>query len=462
MRTDSGVAALLAAGVQMPLPDTVQVADDVDPARVSGDGVVIHPGCRISGAETVISAGVSLGAEGPVTIHDVRLGPRSSIAAGYAAKTVLLEGASLGSGAHVREGTLLEEQASTAHTVGLKQTILLPYVTLGSLINFCDCLMSGGTSRRDHSEVGSSYIHFNFTPDGDKTTPSLFGDVVHGVLLDQPAVFLGGQGGTVGPVTVGFGSVVAAGSVLRSDVGPGKLVVVGPPPAMTVDRSPADYRSANRLVAKNLRYLGELAALEAWHRHVRAPFFAAQELGAIVAAGALAMLESARAERVSRLRAMLAKCHRTTRPLPPHVTTSTRYAVWSPPRSAHLRLDSPSGWSRRPGRRHTSTRSMAWVATSGAGWSSGSVARWRPPGPRWRRCSRRGPPPPHPNRLSFRSTKGWMASKHSHFGHTQHLSVFSGPGPPTGPAGVNLVSQIVREVGLRQEVRDHRPVLGDE
>ena len=216
MRTDSGVAALLAAGVQMPLPDTVQVADDVDPARVSGDGVVIHPGCRISGAETVISAGVSLGAEGPVTIHDVRLGPRSSIAAGYAAKTVLLEGASLGSGAHVREGTLLEEQASTAHTVGLKQTILLPYVTLGSLINFCDCLMSGGTSRRDHSEVGSSYIHFNFTPDGDKTTPSLFGDVVHGVLLDQPAVFLGGQGGTVGPVTVGFGSVVAAGSVLRS------------------------------------------------------------------------------------------------------------------------------------------------------------------------------------------------------------------------------------------------------
>lgn len=301
------VIALLDKGVRMPLPDTVQVADDVDPARVSGSGVTIHPGCRISGSETVISAGVTLGAEGPVTIDDVRLGPGAAIAAGYAAKTVLLEGASLGSGAHVREGTLLEEQASTAHTVGLKQTILLPYVTLGSLINFCDCLMSGGTSRRDHSEVGSSYIHFNFTPDGDKTTPSLFGDVVHGVLLDQPAVFLGGQGGTVGPVTVGFGSVVAAGSVLRSDVGPGKLVVAGPPPAMTVDRSPADYRSVNRILAKNLRYLGELAALEAWHRHVRSPFFAAQELGSLVGAGALAMLDSARAERISRLRSMLGK-----------------------------------------------------------------------------------------------------------------------------------------------------------
>jgi len=302
-----GVAALLAKGVQMPLPGTVYVGPEVDPERVSGSGVTIHPGCRVSGSETVISAGVTLGSEGPVTVHDVRLGPGSSIAAGYAAKTVLLEGASLGSGAHVREGTLLEEQASTAHTVGLKQTILLPYVTLGSLINFCDCLMSGGTSRRDHSEVGSSYIHFNFTPDGDKTTPSLFGDVVHGVLLDQPAVFLGGQGGAVGPVTVGFGTVVAAGSVLRSDVGPGKLVVVGPPPAMTVDRSPADYRSANRMVAKNLRYLGELAAMEAWYRHVRAPFFAAAELGTLVCEGALAMLELARAERISRLRAMLAK-----------------------------------------------------------------------------------------------------------------------------------------------------------
>ncbi len=151
-----------------------------------------------------------------MTITDVRLGPGSSIAAGYAANSVLLEGASLGSGAHLREGTLLEEQASGAHTVGLKQTILLPYVTLGSLINFCDCLMSGGTSRKDHSEVGSSYIHFNYTPDGDKTTPSLFGDVVHGALLDQPAIFLGGQGGTVGPVSVGFGSVVAAGGQHRS------------------------------------------------------------------------------------------------------------------------------------------------------------------------------------------------------------------------------------------------------
>jgi UDP-N-acetylglucosamine/UDP-N-acetylgalactosamine diphosphorylase len=52
----------------------------------------------------------------------------------------------------------------------LKQTILFPFVTLGSLINFCDIFMSGGSDRKNHSEVGSSYIHFNYTPNQDKAT----------------------------------------------------------------------------------------------------------------------------------------------------------------------------------------------------------------------------------------------------------------------------------------------------
>ena len=79
----------------------------------------------------------------------------SPFASGFAHGAVLLDGASLGANAHARPGTLLEERASTAHTVGLKHTLLLSFVTLGSLINFCDCLMAGGRSRRDHSEVGS-------------------------------------------------------------------------------------------------------------------------------------------------------------------------------------------------------------------------------------------------------------------------------------------------------------------
>ncbi len=302
------IRALLAKGVSMPNPLTVDIAPDVDVDRISGDGVVIHPGCRIRGSRTVVSAGSVLGAESPVTIDNCRLGPRVELKGGYAANAVFLAGSSMGLGHHVREGTLLEEEASGAHCVGLKQTILFPFVTLGSLINFCDCLMAGGTSRTVHSEVGSSYIHFNFTPTGDKTTPSLFGDVARGVMLREQPIFLGGQGGAVGPVTVAYGTVVGAGSIVRSDVhAEGQLVIVGPPPSMQQEFDGGDYRSANRLVAKNVTYLANLDALEQWYRHVRQPFFATQELGPLVYEGALDVLAAARTERITRLRKLATK-----------------------------------------------------------------------------------------------------------------------------------------------------------
>lgn len=302
------IEALLAKGVTIPNPWTVTIDTDVDIDRISGDGVTIHPGCRIRGAKTVISAGVELGREGPVTIEDCRLGPNVALKGGYASKATFLDGANLGLGHHVREGSLLEEQSGGAHTVGLKQTILFPYVTLGSLINFCDAFLAGGTSRSDHSEVGSSYIHFNFTPTGDKTTPSLFGDVPRGVTLREKPIFLGGQGGAVGPVQVGYGSVVGAGSVLRGDVPEeGHLVLDG---ALRPIRRPyqgENYRSLVPMVRKNLAYLAQVDALEAWYRHARAPFFAEQEFGPLVGEGALAVLASARKERLSRLMKLAAK-----------------------------------------------------------------------------------------------------------------------------------------------------------
>ncbi|MGI5864834.1 MAG: hypothetical protein ACOX6T_22680, partial [Myxococcales bacterium] len=301
------VEALLAKGVDIPNPLTLDIGPEVDPARISSDGVKLYPGCRIYGAKTVISAGVKLGAEGPQTIDDCRLGPNVELKGGYAAKSVFLDGANLSLGHHVREGSILEEEAGGAHCVGLKQTILFPFVTLGSLINFCDCMMAGGTSRSDHSEVGSSYIHFNFTPSGDKSTPSLFGDVARGVMLRERPIFLGGQGGAVGPVTVGYGSVVAAGGVLRDDVPEGKLVMTGALPARQTPFVPSTYRAAYRIVAKNVAYIAGLRALGEWYARARAPFFAAQELGPLVLEGALEALESAKKERRKRLEAMAAK-----------------------------------------------------------------------------------------------------------------------------------------------------------
>lgn len=297
------VEALIAKGVRIPNPWTVDIDDDVNVDRISGTNVVIHPGCRIRGGRTVISAGCVLGAETPVTVQDCQLGAGVQLAGGFVQGAVFLDGASMASGAHIRPGTILEEQANGAHTVGLKQTILFPFVTLGSLINFCDLLMAGGTSRHDHSEVGSSYIHFNFTPDGDKTTASLFGDVPRGVLLDQPPVFLGGQGGAVGPVATGFGTVVGAGSVLRDDVAEdGRLVL--PPTPQEVNRpvTPASYRRLSRIIAKNVTYLANLSALESWYRQIRRLFFTHLEFGPLVLAGVLLNLTDIRAERIKRLR----------------------------------------------------------------------------------------------------------------------------------------------------------------
>ncbi len=306
------IIQLMEKGAEVPNPLTVDIGDDVEIAQISGNGVKIYPGCRIYGDKTVISSGVQIGSEGPVTIEDCQIGPQVELKGGYFNKAVFLEKASIGSGAHVREGCILEEQASCAHCVGLKQTILFPFVTLGSLINFCDCLMAGGTSRKDHSEVGSSYIHFNFTADGDKATASLFGDVPRGVMLNQPAIFLGGQGGAVGPVRIGYGNVVTAGTILRKDVLESNRLVIGKSyRGGVIPFVPDLYTGLSRIVENNILYLANLAALEQWYIHVRQEIFKADELGDLIYGGALDKLTLAKQERVLRLKAVSDKMPRS-------------------------------------------------------------------------------------------------------------------------------------------------------
>jgi UDP-N-acetylglucosamine/UDP-N-acetylgalactosamine diphosphorylase len=214
----------------------------------------------------------------------------------------------MGMGACVREGSIMEEQASGAHCVGLKQTILFPFVTLGSLINFCDCFMAGGTSRQNHSEVGSSYIHFNFTPDADKTTPSLIGDVPRGVMLNQPPIFLGGQGGIVGPARLGYGNVVAAGSILRHDyIEDNKLIFDTINSKIVRDYIPTAYPNIGRIVENNIVYLANMTALEAWYSHVRKPFLEAQQFGLFLYEGVMEQLLLARKERLKRLKVVAEK-----------------------------------------------------------------------------------------------------------------------------------------------------------
>jgi UDP-N-acetylglucosamine/UDP-N-acetylgalactosamine diphosphorylase len=304
MDNQKRVDALLQRGVEMPCPASVEVGTDVDPERIA-PGVVIHTGCRILGARTSIGPGSELGAEAPVTFEDCQAGRNVALKGGFLSGATFLDGSSMGSGAHVRPGTLLEEEANGAHTVGFKQTLFLPFVTAGSLINFCDALMAGGTSRKNHSEIGSSYIHFNFTPHQDKATPSLIGDVPRGVMLDQAPVFLGGQGGLVGPVRIAYGSVIPAGLICRQDILEENRLYA-PPPATTSTAPRAfragAYRAIQRIVFNNLVYIGNIQALKLWYRFVRNRIMTTDPFSRACHEGAQEQIATVLDERIKRLK----------------------------------------------------------------------------------------------------------------------------------------------------------------
>ena len=266
------VKKLIERGANILLPDTVYIGPEVDMSRVDTNGLTIYPGVRIFGERTLIGRGTQIGKEEAATLNNSCIGENVKIEGGYLEDAVLLDRTEVGKGSHIRGGTLMEEESCIAHCVGLKQTILMPYVVLGSLINFCDCLMGGGTHRKDHSEVGSSFIHFNFTPYGkcgDKATPSLFGDVPCGVMLKSQRIFLGGEAGVVGPVEIGYGTVLAAGAVYRRDHKENKLVLGEHLQVGESDFNPLIYPNITPKINKNLRYIGNLTALREWYRRVR-------------------------------------------------------------------------------------------------------------------------------------------------------------------------------------------------
>jgi len=306
------IEELLARGVKIAVPAAVEIGDDVDPGRIAA-GVAIHAGCKVFGAATSIGPGCVLGREAPATVEDCQLGEKVELKGGYFSGAVFLDGAAMGSGAQVRPGTILEEGAEMAHTVGLKQTIFFPFVVGGSLINFCDALMAGGKSRKVHSEIGSSFIHFNYTPHGDKATASLIGDVPRGVMLDREPIFLGGQGGLAGPVRIEYGTVQAAGLVSRRDVlEPGRLVVPEAP-APGVKPYGTGYRSVARVARNCAIYVGNVAALQVWYEQVRRPLLERTPHGRACLEGALKQLAAVRKERLKRLDDVMEKIAKENR-----------------------------------------------------------------------------------------------------------------------------------------------------
>ncbi len=308
---DRRIEQLIRKGAKIVAPNNTWISPEVNLDNISGKDTIIYPGSRIRGKDTVIAPGVELGLEGPVTIENCILDSGVELKGGYFRNSVFLSGSTMGMPAHVREACIVEEQVKAAHAVGLKQTILMPYVTLGSLINLCDCLVAGGTGPDDHTEIGSSFIHFNFSPDGQKATPSLIGDVPRGVMLKEPRIFLGGQGGIVGPTRIAFGTVSSAGSILRNDVLKQNQLVSTANREFSKDLTTYSPKRMKRVLFNNVLYIANLIALRQWYSNVRRPFFQAKPMGDKIITNALMILDIAKSERLKRLIKFLEKIKST-------------------------------------------------------------------------------------------------------------------------------------------------------
>lgn len=282
-------------------PERVYVSEDVRLESIEAGAVIRH--ATLSGPELRIAKGAKVGVSGHAEVENCQIGTDVELGAGLYQGATFLQGAKVRGFAEIRPGTLLEEEAEVAHSVALKNTTFTSCCVAGSLINFCDLFLSGGTSRRDHTEIGSGAIHFNFDPRGDKWG-SLIGGI-RGVLLRSEPVFVGGNCGIVGPVEIGFGAVTAAGSVIRRDVGENVLVATG---SKNVQIRGFDRRIYGSLTSRFLltaKLIGTFRALDCWYTQVRLPSASTAERPLYEAARK--QIELQVAERIKRLGNIIAK-----------------------------------------------------------------------------------------------------------------------------------------------------------
>jgi len=347
------VDALGNRGVVLPRPELVVIGPEVAPDRIAA-GAVLHPFTRIRGQGTRIGAGAVIGeggpavledcwvgagariaTMGPVTLRRVTAGPGTVLGSGAAEDAVFLgkevddPAISCGLGFRVRKGSLYEEDASSAQHTDTKMTILFPWVTLGSNVNWCDLLMAGGSGPQlgNFSEVGSGAVHFNFTPRGDKATASLLGTVSEGVFLGARTIFIGGNASLIGPAQAEFGTVTAAGrrysASLQAGLHAGEAAAA---PEVPRPFDPAIYGSIKRVYASQVRFIGELAALDAWYGQARAHLAKGDAVLEAVYAAGRNMVKMNIMERIAQLGGMAERMHHSSARIERNNSTDRRIA----------------------------------------------------------------------------------------------------------------------------------------
>ena len=316
----------LERGVKIPDLNSVKIGREIKPEKIS-PGTILYPFVRIIGSKTRILQGAQIGVFGPATVQDswigensivgnlgpvtlksVVLGPDSILGSGVAENAVFLGKESslndftTGYGFRIRKGSLYEEDASSAQHTDTKMTILFPWATLGSNINFCDILLAGGTGPDIglFSEVGSGTIHFNFTIRGDKATGSLFGDVTRGVFLDKERLFVGGNNSLIGPIKADYGAMTAANTRINGSIFSG-LNFGESVPNGKIDYDSQIFLGVPNIVKKQVNVLAELAALFNWYKQIRVSCIAQSDHKKFLYESGLKIVEINFEERLSQL-----------------------------------------------------------------------------------------------------------------------------------------------------------------
>jgi UDP-N-acetylglucosamine/UDP-N-acetylgalactosamine diphosphorylase len=131
-------------------------------------------------------------------------------------------------------------------------------------------------------------------------------------MLNQPPIFLGGQGGIVGPCQIGYSTVVAAGVTYRGDCPQGHKLLMG----ITLQKDDMDfypglYWSVKRRVINCIEYIANIIAFKQWYLNVRSRFYQGSNMEKLLYDGAIEKIEIIFNERVKRFKALAEKMEKS-------------------------------------------------------------------------------------------------------------------------------------------------------
>ena len=192
------LADWMVEGVTVVDPATTWVDVDVELAP----DVTLLPGTQLHGS-TRIERGATVGPD--TTLTDVVVEEGATVVRSHASSSRIRAGAVVGPFSYLRPGTDLGADGKIGAFVETKNA------TIGAHSKVPHLSYVGDATIGEHSNIGAATIFVNY--DGVDKHHTTVGSHVR----------IGSDNALVAPVTIGDGAYTGAGSVIRSDVGPGAL-----------------------------------------------------------------------------------------------------------------------------------------------------------------------------------------------------------------------------------------------